>query len=174
MAKKYTGKRDPRFVRLQRGGTLSDKTHQALVLWAAECAEHVLPLFEDRHPDDLRPGEAIEAARAWAAGEITMMQAREFAYTAHAAARETVGAAREVARAAGHAVATAHMADHELGAAFYALRAIKAANPHNPERIAEERIWQLEILSSDIRELVLDDMAKRAQKFQNIFSEDSF
>ena len=174
MGKKNAGNRDPRLVRIQRGGTLNDKIHQSLALWAAKCAERVLFLFEDQCHDDLRPAEAIEAARAWAHGDITMMQAREFAYAAHAAARETKSAAREAARAAGHAVATAHMADHELGAAFYALRAIKAANPDDPEKMTEEREWQREVLTSDIRELVLDDMCRRAKKFQNIFSDDSF
>lgn len=171
MEKQYTGNRDPRLVRIQRGGTLDDKTHQSLALWAAKCAERVLPLFEEQRPDDPRPAEAIEAARTWARGDITMMQAGEFAYAAHAAAREADGAAREAARAAGHAVATAHMADHELGGAFYALRAIKAAHPDNPEKMTEEHEWQREALTPDIRELVLDDMQRRAKKLQNIFSE---
>lgn len=171
MEKKYTGNCDPRFVRIQRGGTLDDKTHQSLALWAAACAERVLPLFEQDKPDDTRPREAIGAARAWAQGDITMMQAREFAYAAHDAAREVKGAAHEAAHAAGHAVATAHMADHELGGAFYALRAIMAAHPDNPEKTTEEREWQREALTPDIRELVLDDMHKRASKFKGIFSE---
>lgn len=171
MEKKYTGNRDPRFVRIQRGGTLDDKIHRSLALWAAACAERVLPLFEQDKPDDTRPREAIGAARAWAQGDITMMQAREFAYAAHDAARGVNGAAHEAARAAGHAVATAHMADHELGGAFYALRAVMATHPDNPEKITEEREWQREALTPDIRELVLDDMHKRASKFKGVFSE---
>lgn len=119
----------------------------------------------------MRPAEAIDAACAWANGEITMMQAREFAYAAHAAAREANGAASEAARAAGHAVATAHMADHELGAAFYALRAIRATYPENPDKITEELKWQKESLTEDIRDLVLNDMQEREKKFQRIFSE---
>lgn len=171
MQAQYHGNRDPRLVRIQRGGTLDDKTHQSLALWAAQCAERVLHLFEEQCPDDMRPAEAIKAARAWARGEITMMQAREFAYAAHDAAREAEGAAHEAARAAGHAVATAHMADHELGSAFYALRAIMIAYPDKPEKVTEEREWQRQTLMPDIRELVLDDMQKRAKKFRGIFSE---
>jgi len=37
---------------------------QSLALWAADCAEQVLPVFEGSHPDDDRPRSAIEAARA--------------------------------------------------------------------------------------------------------------
>ncbi len=38
--------RDPRFVTIRRGGTLTDADHKLLALWAASCAEHVLGLFE--------------------------------------------------------------------------------------------------------------------------------
>src|SRR6266566_3212135 len=68
--------RDPRFVTIRRGGTLTDSDHQLLALWAALCAEHVLDLFESARPLDPRPRRAIEHARAWARGEVTMTQAR--------------------------------------------------------------------------------------------------
>src|SRR5512135_2879064 len=58
-------------------------------LWAADCAEHVVQHFETLHPTDDRPRRAIEAARAWARGEITMMMARAAAVKTHAAARES-------------------------------------------------------------------------------------
>ena len=44
--------RDPRLVTIRRGGTLTDSDHHLLALWAAACAEHVLPLFESAHPGD--------------------------------------------------------------------------------------------------------------------------
>ncbi|WP_369055177.1 putative immunity protein [Kineococcus terrestris] len=59
--------RDPRLVTVRRGGTLTDEDHRLLALWAADCAEHVLHLFEDEHPCDTRPREAVGAARAAAA-----------------------------------------------------------------------------------------------------------
>lgn len=161
----YIGNRNPKLVRIGRGGELDDATHQALALWSAKCAERVLSLFESENPTDDRPRKAIEAARAWAHGEITMMQAREFAYAAHDAARNSSGAASEAARASGHAVATAHMADHELGGAYYALRAIAKSRPNDPEALESERQWQIEALTPDIRELVLEDMRLRAKKF---------
>ena len=120
--------RDPRFITCCRGGLLQDHDHRLLALWAADCAEHVLHLFEEERPGDDRPRSAIEQARAWARGEITMTSAREASYAAHAAARESHGAAREAARAAGHAVAVVHMADHELGASAYAIRAVRASS----------------------------------------------
>mgnify|MGYP000996440015 CR=1 FL=1 len=56
--------RDPRFITLCRGGSLTDADHRLLALWAAACAGRVLPLFETANPSDPRPRHAIEAARA--------------------------------------------------------------------------------------------------------------
>src|SRR3954469_14111478 len=80
--------RDPRLITIRRGGLLMDEDHHLLALWAADCAEHVLPLFELERPDDARPRRAIEAARAWARGEMGMMEAR-------AAGGQPIGGARD-------------------------------------------------------------------------------
>src|SRR5512146_2993158 len=84
--------RDPRFVTIRRGGTLTDADHRLLALWAASCAEHVLDRFESAQPADRRPRQAIEQARAWVRGEITMTEARTAASHAMAAARDLRGA----------------------------------------------------------------------------------
>ena len=42
-----------------------------LILFAADCAERVLPIFEKRYPNDNRVRECIEGVRAFARGEIT-------------------------------------------------------------------------------------------------------
>src|ERR1700720_3894238 len=88
--------RDPRFVTIRRGGTLTDSDHHLLALWAASCAEHVLDYFESAQPEDLRPREAIEHARAWVRGEVKMTQARAAGGHAMGAARELRG---EIGRA---------------------------------------------------------------------------
>jgi hypothetical protein len=167
----YAGRRDSRFVTIRAGGTLGDSQHHLLAVWAADCAEHVLNYFYLYHPDDERPRHAIEQARAWSRGEISMTQAREAAYAAHDAARAAAGAAREAARAAGHAVATAHMADHELGAAAYAIRAVRAASPINnrDEAGRSECQWQRLRLPDSIRALVLSDEDIRNPKFWSLF-----
>ncbi len=129
--------------------------------------------FSEQFPEDDRPAKAVEQARAWARGEINMTQAREAAYAAHDAAKEAVGAAREVARASAHAVATAHMADHELGAAAYAIRAVRAASPlaSREEAGRAECKWQQKQLPEAIRALVLSDEQQRNEKFWNLFSD---
>lgn len=168
---RYKGRRDPRLVAVRRGGTLKDGDHRLLAVWAADCAERVLHLFEKAHPRDERPRRAIEQARAWARNEITMTQARRAAYAAHDAAGEASGAAREAARAAGHAVAVAHMADHELGAAAYAIRAVRAAaDPRGRDAAGRaECRWQRARLPRRIRELVIDDQRLRNEKCWSLF-----
>ena len=170
--KRYSGNRDPRFVAIHRGGDLDLATHRLLVAWAADCAEHVLHLFTEVHPSDARTSHAIAIAREWASGNATVAQAREAAFGAHAAARESSNsAAIAVARAAGHAVATAHMADHELGAAAYAIWAVmKSVSKFDAIRVAEtECRWQQAQLSESIRDLVLNDQQNRNPKFKNVF-----
>src|SRR3954452_7873160 len=155
--------RDPRLVTVRRGGTLQDADHHLLAVWAADCAEHVLHFFEQAQPGDDRPRRAIELARAWARGEVTMTEARTAAGHANGAARPLSGAAREAAHAAGQAAAVAHVAAHELGAAAYAIRAVRAAASKDvrDETGRVECRWQRAQLPSEIRELVLDDQRLR-------------
>jgi hypothetical protein len=112
--------RDSRFVTIRRGGTLTDSDYQLLALWAASCAEHVLDLFESARPEDPRPRHAIEQARAWVRGEITMSQAR----TAAGPAKR-----RGQRPERGSTARRARVAAHELGAAADAIRATRAAAP---------------------------------------------
>jgi hypothetical protein len=163
--------RDPRFITVRRGGTLSDADHRLLALWAADCAEHVLGLFERERPDDDRPRRAIGLGRAWTRGEIPMMEARAAAGHANAAARDLVGAARHAAYAAAQAAAVAHVAAHELGAAAYAIRAVREAAPEGEGEHAGrlECRWQRDQLPAAIRELVLDDQRLRNEICWSVF-----
>ena len=114
--------RDPKFVTIHRGGLLDPKSHSALALWAVNCAKGVLPLFEKTIKDS-RPRNAIIIGRAWAAGNVKTGVAMKASLAAHAAARnakDPIGKA--AARAAGQAVATAHCADHSMGALLYVLK----------------------------------------------------
>lgn len=158
-----TQPRDPRFITVRRGGTLSDADHYLLATWAAVCAEHTLHFFEEARPGDDRPRYALEQSHAWIRGEIGMRQARKTAYDANAAAREVSGAAKYAAYAAGQAVAVAHVAAHELGAAAYAIRAAQAAVPEGEREQAgrQECQWQRDQLPDEIREIVLDDQRLR-------------
>lgn len=165
--------RDPRFITIRRGGTLTDSNHRLLALWAATCAEHVLHLFESVQPSDPRPRQAIEHIRAWTRGEIRMSESRAAGGHAMGAARALNGAARHAAYAAGQAAAVAHVAAHELGAAAYAIKAIRAAVPGDDEGAGRlECRWQREQLPDAIRELVLDDQRLRNNICWSVFDLD--
>jgi hypothetical protein len=118
-----------------------------LALWASECAERVLPYFEDKYPDDDRPRKAILVLNEWVSNGVFIMAViREASLAAHAAARgkkesDTIFAAHAV----GQAVATAHVPTHALGASIYAIRAV-AAHSGNVKDGIKERVWQLERL----------------------------
>ncbi|MFN8624283.1 MAG: hypothetical protein U0869_26365 [Chloroflexota bacterium] len=165
--------RDPRFVTIRRGGTLTDADHHLLALWAADCAEHVLPLFLAVTPADGRPAAAIAAARAWARNERSMTEARAAGGHAMGAARELRGAARWAAFAAGQAAVVAHVAAHELGAAAYAIKAVRAAATPADALAAgrRERDWQRERLPAPIRALVLDDQRLRDARCWGVFGD---
>jgi hypothetical protein len=125
--------------------------HRSLALWAADCAEHVLPYFEEKYPKDARPRRAVEAARSWARGEIRVGEARAAAVAAHAAARSAdEGAARAAARAAGQAAGTPHMTGHAPHAAAYAAKAVTYASG-SAAAVAEEREWQCQHLPEHLR-----------------------
>ena len=163
--------RDPRLVTIRRGGTLTDADHRLLALWAAACAEHVLPLFESVRTGDRRPRQAIEQVRAWTRVEVTMMVSRAAGGHAMGAARELNGAARHAAYAAGQAGAVAHVAAHDLGAAAYAIKAVRAAAPEGTGETAGrlECQWQRDQLPEPIRELVLDDQRIRNDICWSVF-----
>lgn len=158
----FSKKRDTRLVTVRRGGTLRYDDHHRLAFWAADCAGHVLHLFEQERPGDDRPRHAIELARAWARGELTMTQARKDAFS-NAAAKDVSGAAKLVALSAAQAVAVSHVPAHQLGAAAYAIRAAREAAPEEEQEKAGrlECRWQQAQLPGEIRELVLDDQRLR-------------
>ena len=121
--------------------------HRILAIWAADCAERALPLFEELRPRDPRPRRAIEALREWVtSGVFRMADVRRTALDAHAAARDVQGndAARSAARAAGQAMATAHVPSHALAAAIYAATAFRdaAATGNEEGATMRERKWQ--------------------------------
>jgi hypothetical protein len=131
---------------------LVNKTdHKTLAIWAIDCAERVLPYFEEKYPEDHRPRQAIETLQAWIdTGVFKMAVIRKASLSSHAAARD-VGednAARSAARAAGQAVATAHIPTHSIGAAIYALQAIHRVSDSADVdvAVANERDWQIQHL----------------------------
>ena len=154
--------RDKRFIAIHRGGLLTKEHHYQLINWACICAEHVLPLFGEKFDEQLK--YALLIAEEWQKGNATIAEARKASVNAHALARATTNpVSGSVARAVGHAVATAHMSDHSLGAAVYALKAVK----YSGQSVIAERSWQNEQLPTEIRELVLSSRIHKDKVFKS-------
>jgi hypothetical protein len=154
--------RDKRFVAEHRGGPLKKERHKQLIKWACDCAEHVLSLL-DKNIDE-RLNNALFIAKEWTKGKASTGDAMKASLDAHAVAREySDPTSKAVARSVGQAVATAHMSDHSLGAALYALKAVKSAG----RSVDVERKWQNEKLPSEISELILSTRGQK-EKILNI------
>jgi hypothetical protein len=164
--------RDPRLVTVRRGGSLTDDDHRLLAVWAAACAEHVLRHVEQQRREETRPRDALGVSAAWVRGEASMREARQASFAANAAARELTGAARFAALSAGQAVAVAHVAAHDLGAAAYAIRAAAAADPEQDGEAAKgERDWQREQVPPNLLALVLEDQQNRNDLCWGVFAD---
>ena len=124
---------------------IEKQKHRTLVLWTIECAERVLAIFEEKYPYEMRPREAVEAARAWARGEIKMPVAKMAAHATHNAATAVSEdpAACAAARAMGHVVGTVHVETHAIGLVMYGITAfVYHANPKDADDvIANECKW---------------------------------
>ena len=112
-------------------------TRTKWVLWACDCAERVLPVFETKYPDDVRPRRALEAARAWLAEptEANRENADAAAYAAYATACAAYAAYATACAAYAAAYATACAAYAADAAAYATACAADAAR-------ATEQTWQ--------------------------------
>lgn len=142
---------------------ISDEERREVARWAVGSSDRVLPLFEALAPDDTRPREAVEAARAFADGGRRSTHLARVALAAHRAGREVadpVGLA--VARAASLAAATANIhgettigtLGHIVGAAAYAALARELASGGDTAASDDEIDWAIEHATPVIHALV--------------------
>jgi hypothetical protein len=132
--------------------TLSEADRRIVAVWAADCAERVLGLFEAEAPEDGRPRDAIARTRAFARGELDVAQEIRRRFVGGGASRDVnAPAAAAAARAAGQAAAVAHMGAHALGAAAYAAKAAGLATPDHQDAVSKEIRWQLGQMSAPAR-----------------------
>lgn len=132
--------------------TLSLADRQVVAAWAADCAEHVLEVFEVEVPGDHGPRDAIARARAFARGELDVAAGiRDRFRGARAAPDVTSPAAFAAARAAGQAAAVPHMGAHALGAAAYGAQAAGLAAEFQANAVRDEIRWQLENVPGPVR-----------------------
>lgn len=134
--------------------TLPAQDRQELICWPVACIERLLPVFEADEPDDSRLTDALDGARKFALGQLSVGPMRKLAFGCHAAAREASSApASSVARACGQAVAVAHMAGHSREMARYTSKALTG------DMLSQELEWQRTHVPDRFREYVYGDDA---------------
>ncbi|WP_348786489.1 putative immunity protein [Leifsonia sp. NPDC080035] len=132
--------------------SLSDTDRRTVASWAADCAEHVVHLFEEHSPGNPVPREAIDRVRAYARGELSAAEEIKRRFVAgRAASGVDDPAAAAAARAAAQAAAVAHMGAHALGAAAYAAKAAALAAPEDAHALDDEVGWQLDRMTDEVR-----------------------
>ena len=104
---------------------LKERSHRTMVLWALDLAAESVAKLEETYPDEPRPREALEAARAWAEGKIKMRLAQRKILDCHAFAKE-LSSKEDIAlcHAVGQACAVVHTAGHAMGYSMYELSSI--------------------------------------------------
>ena len=102
-----------------------EQNHKTMVLWALDLAAESVAKLEEKYPDETRPREALEAARAWAAGKIKMRPAQRKILDCHAFAKE-IDSKEDIAlcHAIGQACAVVHTVGHAIGYPMYDLSSI--------------------------------------------------
>lgn len=129
--------------------------------WAILCFERVLSFYGKELDEPLI--NAINIAKEWEKGKCSTGDAIKASREAHAFAGTIENrAACMVARAIGHGVATAHMADHSMGAALYAQKVLKLSG----KSFEEERnvqVRNLHDLPDDLKAFIINMMKIKAK-----------
>lgn len=132
--------------------TLSEADRRTIAAWAADCAEHVLAVFETAAPRDTRPRDLIARTRAFARGDLGVADGIRLRFVGGVPAGEAPHpAAYAAARAAGQAAAIPHTGAHALGAAAYAANAAGLAASDRSDATGKEIRWQLDQMSPEVR-----------------------
>ncbi len=113
--------------------------------WAITCYEHILPYYGDKDEPVLH--DAMNLALTWLQGASSTGDLMKASRKVHTFARTIPDPlARAIVRSIGQGVATAHMADHCIGAALYAQKAANLAGI----KASEEKAWQIDNIPSDL------------------------
>ena len=133
-----------------------------MALWAIDCLNRVLPLFEIKYPNEIILKTAVGTLQKWIHDEIKMWDARKYTYTVLALAKAMEKDDKpysQIVRATSHCIATCHVPTHSEGTAMYVVSAIKLLNSGKANVVAlmeDERMWQI----NHLRELMNKPLSK--------------
>lgn len=131
--------------------------HKILARWAIDCLSRILPIFNEKYPNDTILKTAIDTLIKWINDEIRMWDARKYTYRVLALAKEmqmTDKPYSQIVRAASHCLATCHVPTHSEGTAMYVVSAIQLINAKSInviQMMEAERTWQIHQLKKLIK-----------------------
>lgn len=157
----------PEVIQLMK--MIETQSKETLAKWAVSCAEaRYLPVFEEKCPEDARPGVAIQAVKACLAGEIKAAALKQPLAGAVQAAKEAEG--KPIAQAAARAIATACAAirtpTNALGFVFYGAAAYaydKVGLEEKPEIYDALATEELKALIESLEKVMVADEKKPAK-----------
>lgn len=133
------------------------KEHKILAIWAIDCLNRILPLFEVKYPNENILKIATDTLKKWINDEIKMWDARKYTYVVLSLAKTLEKNDKpysQIVRATSHCLATCHVPTHSEGTAMYVVSAIKLINQGENDLIKimqNERIWQINHLKKLIQ-----------------------
>lgn len=135
-------------------------TPETARLLAADCAEHVLPIFETQCPNDDRPREAIAAARLFALETISEDEICATALAAHMAF------CAESDRAVRAAVRAASLAASKAQTSLTAVNAAADASASSSSDYVAARKWQTTLLFQYLNRPVSESLQLAREKLE--------
>lgn len=123
-------------------------THHVSVIFASDCANHLMERLSLDHDINYQARHAILAGHRFVSHDIGVIEARAYALKIHAIAKKEENVELiYFYRACGHAAATAHVKRHAIHASNYVIKSLLSMNQANDQDIEEsERNWQIKRL----------------------------
>lgn len=114
---------------------IKEQDRKTLILWALDCGDRYVNIFEGRFSEDGRPRAALDIAEEWSKGKVKMPVAKKAIHAAHNAATDAAGypGIEASARAVGHAAATVHVKTHAMGVVLYGLTSDVLSSTHRKQ-----------------------------------------
>ena len=134
-------KRDAQIAEL-----IKNTNSKVLARWAIDCLERILPLFEEKYPNEKIPRTAVNTLKSWINDEITMWEARKYCYVVLKLARDLESvdkASCQIVRATSHCLATCHVKTHSEGTSIYVRSALQYLYPNDIELLDSEKKWHI-------------------------------
>lgn len=148
------------FIIERRGGPLTEEDHKSLMKWALLVIENANKVLNYKNPEEL------DIAYKWVEGKAKVIDCMKASREIHKRAKDEKDEVfKTYLRAIGHTIATAHMADHCMGASLYTQKCFKMQSLD----IEKERDIHYLLLSKFVNLSLKDEVINRLQKKETSF-----